>query len=64
MLSTIEAVHFAKPIIGVPMFFDQELNMKMAESRGYGISMPYRELTAEQFQNAVKNMFANPRFEV
>lgn len=64
MLSTIESIHFAKPMIGIPMYFDQESNMKMAEYRGYSISLPYRELTTEKLQIAVREIITNPRFKL
>lgn len=63
MLSTIESIHFGKPFIGIPMYFDQELNMNIAESRGYAISLPYREVTTQKLQAAVRNIITNPRFE-
>lgn len=64
MLSTIESIHFAKPMIGIPMYFDQESNMNMAEYRGYGISLPYRELTTEKLQIAVRKIITHPRFKL
>lgn len=34
LLSTMESIHFGKPFIGVPVFFDQHFNMRVAESKG------------------------------
>lgn len=63
LLSTYEAVHFAKPIIGIPIFFDQNKNMKMVEHLGYGIQVPYQELTAQKLRSAIQQIFTDQRFE-
>lgn len=63
MLSITEAVHFSKPVIGIPIIFDQHLNMRNAEHRGFGINLSYDDLTTEQLQNAMRIIFTDPRFE-
>lgn len=62
LLSTYEAAHFAKPTIGIPIFFDHNKNMKMVEHLGYGIRLPYEELTATLLRDAIKKIFTDPRF--
>lgn len=64
MLSTTEAVHFAKPIIGIPIFYDQHMNMEIAEQRGFGISLPYEKLYTYKLRDAVRKIFTDPRFEI
>lgn len=64
LLSTYETVHFAKPTIGISIFFDHKKNMKMAEQLGYGIHLPYEELNADKLRDAIKRIFTDPRFEL
>ena len=47
LLSTTESVYHAKPIIGIPIFGDQFLNMAKAEVNGYGIRLDYQTLNAK-----------------
>lgn len=63
MLSTTEAVHFAKPIIGIPIFYDQYSNMGVAVQRGFGISLPYAELCTENLRSAIRKILTDQRFE-
>lgn len=56
-----EAVHFGKPVVGIPFFFDQHLDMKLAEQKGYGISVPIQTLNAENIATAVSKVLNEPR---
>lgn len=62
LLSTTEAVHFGKPIVGISIFFDQAQNMKMAQQKGYGINVPYEELTEHKLKSAIRQILTNSRF--
>lgn len=62
LLSTMETVHYGKPVIGISLAFDQKINMVLAEQKGYGISVPFTELSEEKLKTALRNMFSNPRF--
>jgi len=54
-----ETVNNAIPIVGVPFFADQYLNMKIAEDKGYGKLVNFLEITEESFENAVKEVLSN-----
>lgn len=62
LLSTTESVHFGKPVIGIAFAFDQKLNMRLAEQKGYGISVPFEELSKEKLKLAFRGILSNPRF--
>lgn len=49
-------------MIGVPFFFDQHLNMRIAEENGFGVSVPYESVTLDKFQSAVRRLLEDPRF--
>lgn len=57
-----EAVYYGKPIVGIPVFYDQYRNMKTAESKGYGISVPLEKLDEHSLRTAIRNVLTNPRF--
>lgn len=56
-----EAVHFGKPVVGIPFFFDQYLNMYLAQQKGFGISVPIETLNADNIASAVTNVLLTPR---
>lgn len=56
-----ESVHFGKPVVGIPFFFDQHLNMYLAEQKKFGISVPIETLNAENIATAVKKVLEIPR---
>lgn len=62
MLSTLEAVHFGKPIIGISFAFDQHLNMKAAAQKGYGIYLPFEQVTETSLKLAFREILTNKRF--
>ncbi|XP_055308683.1 UDP-glucosyltransferase 2-like [Sitodiplosis mosellana] len=62
LLSTTEAVHFGKPLVGIPFFFDQYLNMYLAQQRGYAQSVPIQSLTADKITTAVDKVLSNPSY--
>ncbi|CAI6351634.1 unnamed protein product [Macrosiphum euphorbiae] len=58
-----ETVSNAIPIVGVPFFADQYLNMKIAEEKGYGKLVNYFEMTEESFENAIKEVLSNVMYK-
>lgn len=60
----LEAISFGKPIVGVPFFFDQHMNMKIAHQKGHGINIPVETLTADNFKAAIVEVMDNPRFAI
>lgn len=57
LLSLMEAVHYAKPVIGIPIFNDHKYNMARAESQGYGIKLDYDNLTEDVLLEAIDKIF-------
>ncbi|KAK4877582.1 hypothetical protein RN001_010088 [Aquatica leii] len=63
MMSTIEAVYNGVPVLGIPVFSDQGLNMIRAELAGYGKYVFYKDLEEKSFGTALNEMLSNPSFK-
>lgn len=61
MLSTLEAVHYAKPVIGIPIVFDEYLNSAVAQQNGHGVSIPLEQLTEQKLRVALRDVISNAR---
>ncbi|KAJ6649556.1 UDP-glucosyltransferase 2 [Pseudolycoriella hygida] len=61
-LSILEAVHFAKPVIGIPIVFDEYLNLAVAQQNDYGISIPFQEITENRLRSALKEILSNSSY--
>lgn len=48
-------------MVGIPVMFDQHLNMRLAEQKGYGISVPLETLTSDKLSSAVDKILSNSR---
>lgn len=62
MLSMNEAAYHGVPVIGIPMFGDQFLNVFRAESAGYCLSVAYSNLTKTSISWALNEMLQNKRY--
>ncbi|XP_022181877.1 UDP-glucuronosyltransferase 2C1-like isoform X2 [Myzus persicae] len=58
-----ETVYHAKPVVAIPCFGDQHLNIKLVERKGYGKLVYYFNITEESFGNAIKEVLSNPTFK-
>lgn len=61
LLSTQEAIYHGLPLIGIPIFGDQDLNMQKVASLGIGIKLDFNKLTREDLLNALKTIQQNSR---
>lgn len=61
LLSTTESIYHGKPIIGLPVFGDQKMNIAKAEKLGWAIKLDYEAITAEKFESAINKILTNPR---
>ncbi|XP_060805917.1 UDP-glucosyltransferase 2 isoform X2 [Amyelois transitella] len=63
-LSSTEAIHFGVATIGVPIFFDQFVNIKKAVNKGYAIKVPLTFNLAEDLKVAIETMLADPSYNL
>ncbi|XP_041630373.1 UDP-glucosyltransferase 2 [Drosophila kikkawai] len=62
LLSTMETIYHGKPVVGIPFFGDQFMNMARAEQSGYGITVRYGQLTAPLFRSAIDRITGDPSY--
>lgn len=55
-----EAMYCGVPRLGIPIFADQELNIKQAENMGQAIKVDFEEISKEKILNAAKELLYNP----
>lgn len=61
LLGSTEAIYHGVPVVGIPIFGDQELNMARAERAGYGLTVSYQNLTQDSLTWALREMLNNPK---
>lgn len=61
LLSSIEAVYNGVPVLGLPFFADQQLNMARAVDKGYALSLTFSNLTETSFTWAINELLNNDR---
>lgn len=59
-----QALSQGVPVLGIPTFFDQEVNLQRVESLGAGLRLARREYHAHRLQQAIERMLAERRFTV
>lgn len=61
LLSLTEAVHYAVPAIGIPVFGDQHINVQTAIQKGFGLRVDMSLNIAEDLENTIREMLTNTR---
>ncbi|XP_013189975.2 UDP-glucosyltransferase 2 [Amyelois transitella] len=62
LLSTTEAVHFGKPIIGIPVFGDQFNNIDRAVKKGFALRVDLAYDMKEHLRDAIDVLLHDKRF--
>ncbi|XP_040175406.1 UDP-glycosyltransferase UGT5-like [Anopheles arabiensis] len=62
LLSCTESIYHGVPIVGIPIFGDQLLNMARAEQSGWGIGVTYTELNEQTFSKAITTVLGDPSY--
>lgn len=61
LLSTMEAVYFGVPIIGMPIYGDQHLNVAKAVAAGYGLLLRFDNVTEHSLRWALDEVIGNEK---
>uniref|UniRef100_A0A1L8E195 UDP-glucuronosyltransferase n=1 Tax=Nyssomyia neivai TaxID=330878 RepID=A0A1L8E195_9DIPT len=62
ILSTMEAIYHGVPVLGIPIFGDQAMNMAKAETAGYGKVLKFTNLTEDSVLLAINEMLTNDKY--
>jgi glucuronosyltransferase len=62
LLGTTEAMVEGVPVLGIPVFGDQKMNMQKAVSREYGLQIYREDINADSFANVLNEFFSNPKY--
>ena len=54
-----EALHFGKPMVLLPLFWDQYDNAQRMDELGYGIRLPTYEFTPDELNGAVDRLLSD-----
>ncbi|XP_053963689.1 UDP-glucosyltransferase 2-like isoform X3 [Anastrepha ludens] len=62
LFGTQEAVYHAVPMLGMPFYCDQYLNLKRAEHGGYAITLDFNTLTRDDLKNGLQQLVYNSTY--
>lgn len=62
LLGTTEALVEGVPVLGIPIYADQRMNMKKAESFGNGILLELTNVTENSISYSLNEILNNPKF--
>ncbi|XP_051165290.1 UDP-glucosyltransferase 2-like [Leptopilina boulardi] len=62
LMSSLEAIYCGVPMIGIPLFGDQIINIKSLQERKIATSLNYKNITESEFTNTVKTVLKNTEF--
>uniref|UniRef100_A0A182Y290 UDP-glucuronosyltransferase n=1 Tax=Anopheles stephensi TaxID=30069 RepID=A0A182Y290_ANOST len=59
LLGTTEGLYHGVPMVGIPIYGDQELNLARAERAGYGVKLDYDTLSEETIAAAIRRVLSD-----
>ncbi|XP_067631961.1 UDP-glycosyltransferase UGT5-like [Eurosta solidaginis] len=62
LLGSQEGVYHGVPMLGMPFYCDQHLNLKKAALYGYAISLHFQSITRDILENALTELLENPSY--
>ncbi|KDR11536.1 UDP-glucuronosyltransferase 2C1-like isoform X2 [Zootermopsis nevadensis] len=60
--STLEAIIRGVPVVGIPVFADQSLNIERAVEAGYGLRIDFNNITTESLTWALREIIETPKY--
>ncbi|XP_052842196.1 UDP-glycosyltransferase UGT5 [Drosophila gunungcola] len=62
LFGTQEAVYNGIPILGMPVYCDQHMNINQGKKAGYALGLDYRTVTVEELRGMLLELIENPKF--
>lgn len=64
LLGVAEALTEGVPILAIPIYGDQKMNMKLAVSKGYALSLTFDEISEESVTRALKQILSDSKISL
>ncbi|TMW46154.1 hypothetical protein DOY81_008766, partial [Sarcophaga bullata] len=62
-INFIEAVYYAKPLLGIPVFANHRLNINMAINGGYGLGLSPQQLSVSKLKLLITELLTKPQYQ-
>lgn len=63
LYSVMEAIYHAVPVLGIPVFADQDMNMGKSVATGFGIKILFKKLSTDTLSKAITEILTNDRWD-
>ncbi|XP_069675719.1 UDP-glucosyltransferase 2-like [Periplaneta americana] len=63
LLGTQEAIYAGVPMLGIPIAFDQELNIRTYVTKGVAIQLDYESMSADSLLTSINELLNDPRYQ-
>ena len=63
-INFIEAVYYAKPLLGIPLFSNHHLNINMAINGGYGLGLSLQQLSSSKIKLLIAELLTKPQYRL
>lgn len=57
----LEVIHAGVPVVGVPFFSDQPLNIQFLKEKGVGVELDFLTLSEDSISTALSTVLNNPK---
>ncbi|XP_055915997.1 UDP-glucosyltransferase 2-like [Eupeodes corollae] len=57
-----EGVHYGIPMLGIPIYCDQHLNINKATKAGYALTLNFNDISRENLESSLKELLENPSY--
>ncbi|XP_017083929.2 UDP-glucosyltransferase 2 [Drosophila eugracilis] len=62
LLSTTESVYFGKPVLGLPCFYDQYMNVMRAQRLGFGLGLDLNNLKQDELEKSINTLLTDSSY--
>ncbi|CAO1424243.1 unnamed protein product [Diamesa tonsa] len=62
LLGTTEALVEGVPVLGIPIFGDQKMNMAKAFAQGWGLKVDFGSMDEDSLLSAIEEVLSNPKY--